>query len=363
MFSANMLIKISCLTITGLLYASLVFSQEIIQRTLISAQHSDVIEFDFPLDSLNAVSSIDAINWGGAVYDDVTNKLYSVDRYAQKGVMIDLASQKVQLFGKGEGRGPEEVVLVNSIQVYNEYIVLGDVQARISHIYNKETLKFVRTLTDKKIDPYFQILQETVISASPMLNPFFNKFDLEGNLIESYGSLDNFSGGILNFTGFLSSYNTKEYYLNFFPAYLRYEDGIDELQLHILPSSNNYETERLLEANFKTNEYKAPSDRVFMLLYQDKEIKALIHGIFEDNYTKVDYYLDVYSANDSYLCSIDYRELLDSFNFGVEANGQTLVDNSTKFRTPHHFSIQTPDSKIKIVNLVDVIKKHIDKGK
>jgi hypothetical protein len=35
------------------------------------------------------------------------------------------------------------------------------------------------------------------------------------------------------------------------------------------------------------------------------------------------------------------------------------MDKSVKFRTPHAFYVETPSSKIRIINLVDVAKRYI----
>ena len=357
-----MLKKTSGLMILGLLYASLVFSQEIKVRNFIFPESSDVIEFDFPIDALNAVSSVDAVYWAGAIYDEKANKLYSVDIVAQKGVMIDLNLQEVRLFGKGEGRGPEEAVQIAAVQVFKDYIVLGDTGGMLSHIYKKETLEYVNTIPEKNRSVYFQIVEDTIINASPFLNNFFEKSDLEGNIISSYGSIDHLTKGLLNLTGGLSNHNLNEYYLHYFPAYLRYEDGIDELQVHILPSTIDYDTKHLLETSSMDNGYRAPNDRSFGILYQDSSIKAIIHDIIEDGY-KTESYLDIYDTNDTYLCSINLRDIMGSFYYGAEDKGQSLIERSIKFRTPYTFYIQSPDSKIWIVDLVSFIKKHIDKGK
>jgi|GEM_PF-2568342 hypothetical protein len=357
-----MLKKTSCLILLGLLYASLVFSQDIKERNFIFPESSDVSEFDFPIDELNAVSSVEAVYWAGAIYDEKSNKLYSVDIVAQKGIMIDLNLQEVRLFGKGEGRGPEEAVQIAAVQVFEDYIVLGDTGGMLSHIYKKETLEYVNTIPEKNRSIYFQIVEDTIINASPIANPFFERSDLEGNVITSYGSIDHLTKGLLNLTGSLSNHNLNEYYLNYFPAYLRYDDGIDELQLHILPSTIDYDTKLSLTSNSKDNGYRAPNDRIFRFLYQDNAIKIISHGIIEDGY-KTESYLDVYDTNDTYLCSINLRDIMGSFYYGAEDKGQILLERSIKFRTPYAFYIQSPDSKIWVVDLVSFIKKHIDKGK
>lgn len=353
--------RTSSLLIIGLLYASLLFSQEIKERNFIFPTTSDVIEFEFPIDALNAVSSVEAVYWAGAIYDKTSNKLYSVDIFAQKGIMIDLNLQKVQLFGKGEGRGPEEAVEVAAIQVFEDYIVLGDTGGMLSHIYNKETLEFVNTIPEKNRSVYFQIVEDTIVNASPFLNTFFEKSDLNGNVISSYGSIDHLTKGLLNLSGGLSNYNLNEYYLHYFPAYLRYEAGVDELQLHILPSTVDYDTKHSLETSSVDNGYRAPNDRSFGFLYQDSSIKAILHDIIEDGYV-TESYLDVYDTNDAYLCSINLRELMGSFYYGAEGKGQALIERSIKDRTPYAFYIQSPDSKIWIVDLVKVIKRHLNEG-
>jgi hypothetical protein len=167
------MLKQTCGLIIGLLYANLLFSQEVKERNFIFPDPSDVCEYTFPMDALNAVSSVEAIYWAGAVYDEEANRLYSVDLYAQKGIMIDLNTQKVQLFGKGEGRGPEEIVEVTTIQVYEDYVALTDIGGKLSHIYTKDNLAYVSTVSDVKLPSFFQIIEGKIISANPVNNTFY----------------------------------------------------------------------------------------------------------------------------------------------------------------------------------------------
>lgn len=354
--------KINGLIVLGLLYANLVFSQEIIERNFIFPDPSDDREYDFPIDSLNAVSSVDAIYWAGSVYDEVTNRLYSIDMYAQKGIMIDLSTQEVKLFGKGEGRGPEEIVEITVVQVYKDHIALVDIGGKLSHIYSKEKLEYVSTVSDVKLPLFFQIIDNKIISANPLYDLFFREFDLNGKLITKYGSIEGLSKGILNFSGFLSSYKSNEFYLTYYPAYLEYRDMDEVLKLHILPSTKDYQTQQLVEPDFNANSNIAPKDRRFSLLYQDNIIKVISHNESEDGVT-VKSNLDIFDSKNLYLCSIDRIELVWAFYYGAEERGQSLIERSLKFRTPYAFAIEKPGFKIRIINLVDVIKRHNNKGK
>jgi hypothetical protein len=68
--------------------------------------------------------------------------------------------------------------------------------------------------------------------------------------LKSYGSIYHLSNAVLEFTGILSNYNSTEYYLNYFPAYLKYSNRKNELELHELPSSIDYGVKNLSDTKF-----------------------------------------------------------------------------------------------------------------
>lgn len=324
------------------LYAQQSFTRNIIPDSLIDLSQINQMNTEiknYPLESFD--------------YLDDNHTLYISDLQNSYVIAINLATFKIDTLGLGRGRGPQQFVYLNMLSFSKEHIYLSDGSLNKYVRYKKSDHSFDGEFLSDNFSPYLAFRDNEIANASYIVGKGAKLYDSTFNTIKNIEfKLPNQSSSPYDKSGYVVSLNGDFYYFTQYKGvlYSEHEDNTIELEAYKQSGEGTARSTSSVNGVFQNN-----NKRIIDFLYTDDQYVITRYSPIDNS--NVDFYVDYFSIDGSYLASVDYANIIRRFRdlYGSYVNGSARFYNEYIFLTTEEFD------KYTIVHLKDIYTENIKK--